>query len=149
MVHSTGISLRPTWLAFTPWTTLVDYLEMLEFVERHRLIDHVDPVQYTIRLLVPPGSLLLESTSMKPYLGTLDQSSFSYRWKHPNPQMDELYKAVNTVVETNSRLGVAAEETFHNVWALAAAIQGETPRRRQPLSSNRIRAPRLTEPWFC
>ena len=149
IVHSTGISLRPTWLAFTPWTTLGDYLEMLEFVERHRLIDHVDPVQYTIRLLVPPGSLLLNSTSMKTYLGTLDQSSFSYRWEHPNPQMDELYKAVNTKVEKNSRLGVTAEKTFHNVWELAAEIQGETPPRHQPLSPNRIRAPRLTEPWFC
>ena len=59
-------------MPFTPWTTLDDYLDMLDFVEAQGLIDHVDPVQYTIRLLVPPGSLLLETAAMRPHLGALD-----------------------------------------------------------------------------
>src|SRR5262249_57528241 len=46
IVHAAGIALRPTWVAFTPWTTLGDYLEVLEFIEENGLIDHVDPVQY-------------------------------------------------------------------------------------------------------
>src|SRR5262249_1316336 len=58
-VRAAGIAPRPTWVAFPPWTTLDDYREMLDFVQREGLIDHVDPVQYSIRLLVPPGSLLL------------------------------------------------------------------------------------------
>ncbi|MFQ5520929.1 MAG: CUAEP/CCAEP-tail radical SAM (seleno)protein, partial [Candidatus Methylomirabilia bacterium] len=61
IVRDAGIAFRPTWVAFAPWTTLQDYLEMLEFVEAEGLIHHVDPVQYSIRLLVPPGSKLLES----------------------------------------------------------------------------------------
>src|SRR5262249_48941114 len=84
IVRGAGITLRPTWVAFTPWTTREDYLEMLTFVEEHELIDHVDPVQYTIRLLVPPGSYLLDRPAMKPHLGPLDQASFSYRWAHPD-----------------------------------------------------------------
>src|SRR5207302_1814172 len=32
-----GIALRPTWVAFTPWTTLEDYRELLDFVEAHGL----------------------------------------------------------------------------------------------------------------
>src|SRR5215471_9364728 len=65
-VRAAGIAPRPTWVAFTPWTTLGDYLDMLAFIEANGLIDHVDPVQYTIRLLIPPGSYLLNRPEMKP-----------------------------------------------------------------------------------
>src|SRR5262249_37293774 len=44
-----GITLRPTWVAFTPWTTLEGYREWLDFLAAERLVDHVDPVQYGIR----------------------------------------------------------------------------------------------------
>lgn len=40
--------------------TLDDYLEMLRFVETQGLIRHVDPVQYSIRLLIPPDSAILD-----------------------------------------------------------------------------------------
>ena len=33
---------------------------MLDFVEANDLVDHVDPVQFVIRLLIPPGSWLAE-----------------------------------------------------------------------------------------
>ncbi|MEK7276070.1 MAG: CUAEP/CCAEP-tail radical SAM protein, partial [Chloroflexota bacterium] len=56
IVAEAGIPIRPSWVAFTPWTTLVDYCDVLEFVEANGLIDHVDPVQYAIRLLIPPHS---------------------------------------------------------------------------------------------
>ena len=48
-----------------------DYRELLDFVEAEGLSTHVDPVQFSVRLLVPPGSLLLESPAMRPYLGAL------------------------------------------------------------------------------
>ena len=60
IVRDAGITFRPTWVPFTPWTTRDDYLEILDFVEEHGLIDNIDPVQYSIRLLVPPGSYLLD-----------------------------------------------------------------------------------------
>ena len=62
IVHKTGIALRPTWVPFTPWATLDDYLEILEFVDTHHFVYHVDPVQYAVRLLIPPGSYLLKPT---------------------------------------------------------------------------------------
>src|SRR5262245_57714024 len=71
LVSAAGMTLRPTWVAFTPWTTLEDYRELLEFVETQGLVDAIDPVQFSIRLLVPPGSLLLESGALRPYLGAL------------------------------------------------------------------------------
>ena len=60
ILDAAGVPLRPTFVPFTPWTTLDDYLELIDWIERARLIEHVDPVQLAMRLLVPPGSLLLE-----------------------------------------------------------------------------------------
>src|SRR5581483_1857056 len=73
-LHATraaGITLRPTWVAFTPWTTLESYRAWLDFVEAEDLLDAVDPVQYGLRLLVPPGSLLLAHPEMQRHLGPL------------------------------------------------------------------------------
>ncbi|MGH8959509.1 MAG: radical SAM protein, partial [Acidimicrobiia bacterium] len=53
-----GIALRPSWMPFTPWTGLEDVASILRFLHFHRLLDTVDPVQLSIRLLVPAGSLL-------------------------------------------------------------------------------------------
>ena len=68
IVRAAGMSLRPTFVAFTPWTTLDDYLELCELIASHHLEDEVDPVQLAIRLLVPPGSLLLDQPELKPFL---------------------------------------------------------------------------------
>jgi radical SAM superfamily enzyme YgiQ (UPF0313 family) len=146
ITRGAGIALRPTWVAFTPWTTREDYLEIFEFIDEHDLVDHVDPVQYSIRLLVPPGSYLLNRPAMKPFLGPLDQQSFSYRWIHPDPRMDDLQKEVAALVEADARAGEDPAATFYRVWSLAAG--GERAPLR-PLAPERLRAPRLSEPWFC
>jgi radical SAM superfamily enzyme YgiQ (UPF0313 family) len=147
VVHAAGIALRPTWVAFTPWTTREDYLEVLEFIEANGLIDHVDPVQYTIRLLVPPGSYLADRPAMKQYLGPLDQAAFSYHWDHPDPHMDHLQKAVSKLVEADATAGVDPADTFYRVRDLAAGRKSNGAVR--PLPRDRMRAPRLSEPWFC
>jgi radical SAM superfamily enzyme YgiQ (UPF0313 family) len=147
LVRAADIAPRPTWVAFTPWTTLGDYLDMLAFIEANGLIDHVDPVQYTIRLLVPPGSYLLNRPEMKAHLGPLDQASFSYVWAHPDPRMDRLQKQVAALVEKDVHAGEDPAVTFYRVWALAA---GRQPATVVPLlPPERERAPRLSEPWFC
>jgi radical SAM superfamily enzyme YgiQ (UPF0313 family) len=147
IVRGAGIAYRPTWVAFTPWTTLDDYIEVLDFVEEHGLIDHVDPVQYSIRLLVPPGSYLLDRPAMKPHLGPLNQASFSYTWIHPDPRMDRLHKEVSALVEKDTQAGVDPSDTFYKIQALATGRQALDV--VSPLPRDRVRAPRLSEPWFC
>ena len=147
IVHGTGIALRPTWVPFTPWTTLDDYLEILQFIDAHRLVYHVDPVQYAVRLLIPPGSYLLNRPEVKTLSLTLDEASFSYTWAHPDPRMDELHKTVNDFVENDARAGVDALETFYQIWTLAANMQGHPPPKQR--RDIHLRAPRLTEAWFC
>ena len=146
-----GVELRPTWVAFTPWTRLEDYRDLLDFIEAAELIDRVDPVQYSLRLLVPPGSLLLHSPAMRPHLGALEQETFSYRWIHPDPRMDRLQEAVAAAVAAAAECGEDAAATFDRVRALADELAGEPPHPSVAarLDPGRPRPPRITEPWFC
>ena len=147
IVHGVGITLRPTWVPFTPWTTLYNYLEILQFIDTHCLVYHVDPVQYAVRLLIPPGSYLLNRPEVKTFSLTLDEASFSYTWAHPDARMDELHKTVNALVENDGRAGVDAMDTFYRIWTLAADMQGQAPPKHR--KEAHLPAPRLTEPWFC
>jgi len=151
IVQGAGIALRPTFVSFTPWTTIEDYIEVLEFVESERLIDNVDSIQYSIRLLVPPGSLLLTQPDSNLWLGRLVQESFSYEWAHPDPRMDELHKRVSVIVEQAAGRDQDAAETFYNVLQLARAVRGDTSsdRLEAQVYPPRLRPPRLTEAWFC
>src|SRR5207249_8650132 len=122
-------------------------LDMLAFIEELGLIDNVDPVQYTIRLLVPPGSYLVSRPEMRAHLGPLDPASFSYRWEHPDPRMDRLHKEVSALVEKDVGDGVDPAVTFYRVWSLASGRKQGADATALPLE--RVRAPRLSEPWFC
>lgn len=150
ILRSAGIALRPSFVAFTPWTTIDDYIEMLEFISSNDLIYHVDPVQYSIRLLVPPGSLLLSSQDAGLWPGRLNQEAFTYEWRHPDPGMDELHAEVSRAVELAAMRSEDAMETFYRVREMAYAARGEgSPLRAKEISPLRLRPPRLTEAWFC
>jgi radical SAM superfamily enzyme YgiQ (UPF0313 family) len=147
--RAAGITLRPTWVAFTPWTTLDGYRAWLDFVEAEDLVDAVDPVQYGLRLLVPPGSLLLAHEDMRPHLGRLVADAFYHEWTHPDPRMDALQQTVGAAVAAAADRREDAAVTFHRVRALADEAAGRAPRPVPAVTADRRRAPRLTEPWFC
>ena len=149
VVRAAGIALRPTWVAFTPWTTLEGYRAWLDFLAAEALVDHVDPVQYGIRLLVPPGSLLLELPAMRAHLGEKVAGGFHYRWTHPDPRMDRLADDVAALVAAAAERNEDAAITFDRVRTLAAAAAGAPPPEPLALPADRRRPPRLTEPWFC
>jgi radical SAM superfamily enzyme YgiQ (UPF0313 family) len=142
-VRDAGITMRPTWVAFTPWTTLDDYLAMLDFVEAEGLVYHVDPVQYSVRLLIPPGSLLLDTPALRPYLGPLVADAFHYHWTHPDPRMDALHAEVSALVAEAAATKEDAAVTFGRIRDLAGPRSALAATMPSPL------APRLTEAWFC
>jgi radical SAM superfamily enzyme YgiQ (UPF0313 family) len=148
-IRGAGIALRPSLVPFTPWTTLGDYLDLLEFVAAHDLVDHVDAVQWAIRLLVPPGSVLLERPSMRPFLRSLDPAALTYTWTHPDPRMDALQREVMAIVERATRDGTDGDAAFLEIRTVAYRAAGHSSPRARPGPVARPRAPRLTEPWFC
>lgn len=157
ILQSEGITLRPSLVAFTPWTTLEDYAEMFGLVEQHRLIDCIDPVQYSVRLLVPPGSALLtppetHPTPMHQFLGPLDQQKFQHIWTHPDPRMDALQQSVTKVVESSTKAKEDPERTFYRLWELVyntAELEFTSLHKTASMNPDRLRPPRMTEPWFC
>lgn len=144
IVREAGIHFRPTWVAFTPWTTRLDYGDMLRFLKEMDLVDHVDPVQLSLRLLVPPGSLLLENGKMTPHLTGLDPAAFSHRWIHPDPEMDRLQQDISRIVTEDARQEIDPAVTYGRIWQKAEGTDPDIrfdPKRKKP--------PRMTESWYC
>ncbi len=140
------IHVQPTWVPFTPWTTLADYIEMLAWIRACGLIQHVPSVQLSIRLLVPPQSALLDHPAAVEWLGPLDAADFTYRWRHPDPRMDGLQQAVSRLAEGGGEDAVAV---FAAVEKLAYEMDGRSPPHDLPPNLFQPAPPRLTEDWFC
>jgi radical SAM superfamily enzyme YgiQ (UPF0313 family) len=142
-----GLSLRPTLVPFTPWETLDGYLDLLgTFAERGWLAS-VDPVQLSLRLLVPPGSLL-EGADDVEFLG-LDEKALTWRWGHPDPRMDALQREVAAAAADGERHGEPSHATQAKIMALALAAAGRSLGPVVPTPPSGRLAPRLTEHWFC
>ncbi len=148
--RAAGIALRPSLVPFTPWSSLDDYLELLEVFEREGWLPFLDPVQLSIRLLVPPGSLLL-GAGFDDELGLqgLDEAGLTYVWRHPDPRMDRLQAQVARAAEEAAAGDAAAAETFDRVRQLALAAAGRAHRHVPAPRMPGVAAPRLTESWFC
>lgn len=149
--RASKISIRPTLVSFTPWTTAENYLDVLDFVETFDLIDEVDPIQYAIRLLIPPGSSLLGQPTLAPHLQEFDPENFIHRWTHPDPRMDRLHEKTLAIVEEATENSEDPFFTFEKIRKTAATIL-ERPNctGAQPsVAPDRVRPPRLTESWFC
>jgi radical SAM superfamily enzyme YgiQ (UPF0313 family) len=149
ILDGAGIAHLPTQVAFTPWTTLDDYLAQLDFIGSRGLEAHMAPVQWTIRLLLPPRSPLLQAPDATEWLGDLDPAGFTYRWRHPDPRMDALYDQVAERVAAADAAGEPAAMTHAAVRALAHAAAGRPVPPPGETAAQRRPPPRLTENWFC
>jgi len=151
LLERVGIVLRPSLLPFSPWETLESYLALLNFFEERHLVEHIDPVHFSIRLLIPPGSALLASPDSREWLGELDAAAYTYRWRHPDPRMDELQHDVATLVEQAEQAHTDPIETFFAIKALALAVADEDLCISQAVQGygNGKVLPHLTESWFC
>jgi radical SAM superfamily enzyme YgiQ (UPF0313 family) len=148
LCERTGLVVRPTFVTFTPWTTLDDVRVLVDFLVARSLIDHVDPVQLSIRLLVPPGSLLLGAHPGT--FGPLDPAALTHAWEHEDPRMDALQARLAGRVASAAHLGEDAATTFVSIRALvyeAAGLPG--PGAAWAARLKRKRVPHVTEPWFC
>ena len=144
--NSIGLTLSPTFVAFTPWTTVDGYVGMLREIDRLGLVPAVSPIQYAIRLLIPQGSRMLELADVRARIGRFDGGSLTHVWRHGDPSVDALQRELEQLV--GSRVTAPREELFARVWEVAHAAAGGIPPRRTPLRS-RAAVPYLNEPWYC
>ena len=148
-----GIETRPSWLPFTPWTSFADVLDVLDFVADHDLVGNVDPVQYSIRLLLPKGSLLLELPDMQRHLGPYDEAQLSYAWRAADPAVDALQAELAALVAALADADTEIAKSYAAVREVVLDAAGTAAEhRRREISVDVERAatrPRLTEAWFC
>jgi len=149
VLDGVGLPLHPTLVAFTPWTMLEDYLETLEFFRARGLASHVPPVQLSIRLLVPPGSALLEDPESAACFGPLDRESLLHPWCHPDPRMDALHAEVQALVARDEAARTPGRASWEAIGALAQAAAGRATRDEPMPPPFRPEPPRLSEHWFC
>ncbi len=90
LCRAEGLTLVPTFVAFTPWTTLDGYRDLQDVVEAVGLTSHVSPIQWGIRLLVTWQSRLLELEDIQKVIGPFDQKTLTFPWRHPDPRVDDL-----------------------------------------------------------
>jgi hypothetical protein len=127
---------------FTPWSTRDDVHALLRFVADHDLVANVDPVQYTIRLLIPRDSLLLELPDVAARVGAYDADRGAYPWTADDPAMDDLQLRLAALVEARLADDASPVEIYREVCGAAGLEPPDVPETVRDV-------PRLTEPWFC
>ena len=148
LFRNVGLTLQPTFVPFTPWTSLGGYLELLAVIAERDLIENVAPIQLGIRLLIPAGSRLLELEEVRNVIGSFDPSGLAYPWKHLDARMDMLLDRVQQLANAGDRLKRSRTDTFGHIWRASAELAGETT-SGQPLPSGSREIPHFTEPWYC
>ena len=145
-----GLILQPTFVPFTPWTTLAGYRELLALVAELDLTENVAPIQLGIRLLIPAGSRLLELDEVRTAIGEFDASGLAYPWKHPDVRMDILSERVQELANDGHRLKRSRTETFSLIWRAAQELAGESASLDIVPAKSASRAiPHFAEPWYC
>ena len=138
ILRDAGIEVRPSWMPFTPWTTRDAFVALLDFVHEHDLVGSVDAVQYSVRLLLPEGSLLLDHPDLAPHLGAWDAERSTYTWASPDPEIDALQQRIAAIVDSSD-----------DVVTLYARVREAAGAPPVDLSQVTLGRPRLTESWFC
>jgi len=139
IMRELGLTLAPTFVTFTPWTTWKGYRELLQLLVDLHLVENVSPIQLAIRLLIPAGSRLLELPDIRGIIGPFDREALSYRWQHCDSTIDELCKNLRTQI----RRKATRTEIFQGIWELA---HGSRPDFHL---ASRATIPYLNEPWYC
>ena len=144
LCRDNSVMLMPTFVPFTPWTTIGGYVGLLDLLDELDLVEQVAPIQLAIRLLVTSGSPLLELPDIRAAAGVFDPASLTWPWRHHDASVDALQQDVMRIAggAAHSRSGA-----FHAIAALARERAGLPASARLP--RQRPLAPTLSEPWYC
>ncbi len=150
LMDEVGLPLAPTFVAFTPWTTLEGYIELLDTVERLGLVEQVSPIQWAIRLLIPAGSRLLELPDVRMRIDEFDPAALAFPWRHEDRRVDILQRRVASLI--GRRQGAGRGDVFESIRAMAVSMCDDPSivrARALPPPVARASVPYLTEPWYC
>lgn len=145
LCRDAGLTLSPTFVPFTPWTSIDGFVELLDALESLDLVEQVAPIQLVIRLLITSGSPLLELPDVQATIGPFDPGSLTWPWGHADPRVDALQDAAMRVV--GARGTGARGDLFAAIRGLADEAAGRPARATRQQSAAAV--PYLDEPWYC
>jgi hypothetical protein len=147
LCRETGIALSPTFVSFTPWTSLDGYCDLLQALASLDLVEQLAPIQLAIRLLIPSGSRVLELTDVRALVGPFDPERLVFPWRHPDARVDRLQLSLETLVRDHAR--TPRREVFERAWEVAHQAAGKRVKLPRGAAPSRAAIPYLTEPWYC
>ncbi len=148
LLRQAGIALAPTFVAFTPWTTLEGYIALLQRLLDLKLVESVPPIQLAIRLLIPAGSYLLELPGFRARLGPFDRQILGFPWQHADARVDRLQQDVQQWVAEAEGRQLARRDIFAAIWRLAHVAAGmDVP--ELPAGALGEPTAHMSEPWYC
>lgn len=142
LMRAAGLTLQPTFIAFTPWTTCASYCDLLRALRELDLVENVAPVQLALRLLVTNASRLLELDDIQRVLRPFDAQSLVYPWVHEDAAVDRLGARVFQSVAQAQKQGKSRGEIFQEVCEIAGMPENFKLIPRAAI-------PYLDEPWYC
>lgn len=145
LAREAQLALQPTFLAFTPWTTLDSYRDLLRVLRNLDLVESVSSVQLALRLLITSNSRLLELDDIRSVTGPFNRKSLVYPWTHPDAQVDALGARIFRLVDRLQKQGLHRTEIFAAIWNEA----GDDPLPENFHLMPRAVVPYLDEPWYC
>ena len=141
-MREAGLALQPTFIAFTPWTTVESYGALLRALAELELVEHTAPVQLALRLLITQNSRLLELPEVHGMIGTFDESALVYPWKHRDAGVDALASCVFQTASRRQDQNRSRAEIFGEIWELVLRTPPPALRPQPPVAH-------LDEPWYC
>ena len=148
LMRHVGIAFSPTFVAFTPWTTLQSYRDLLRVIAKLDLVDSVAPVQLAIRLLVPNGSYLLQA----PRLKANSKPTTRLRWATPGitTTPEWIHSSKPSGLSPKELIVRTPRVRWHvqQIWQATHDALGETA---PPITIVALanRPPRHSENWYC
>ena len=145
-----GMTLLPTFVPFTPWTTFAGYTDLLDVLAEQGLTENVAPIQLAIRLLIPAGSRLLELPEVSAMVGPFDSAALVFPWKHEDARVDALAREISQLVQRGDSLKLSRTEIFSHIRRAANAAAGNRAPNGIVFSATKSApVPYLDEPWYC
>ncbi|MFW2440225.1 MAG: CUAEP/CCAEP-tail radical SAM (seleno)protein [Arenicellales bacterium] len=148
MMAEHDIALAPTFIPFTPWTTIENYLNLLNKIAELKLIMCVNPVQLSLRLLIPSDSRLLELPKEETCITDFNPASLGYTWVHKDPQLDLLQENIRHWTEKAENDGLSRLQVFNGIRRIALKAAGRSAEDvTESYSGNSV--PTHSESWYC
>jgi radical SAM superfamily enzyme YgiQ (UPF0313 family) len=147
-----GLVLQPTFVPFTPWTTLAGYRDLLNVVAEQDLVENIAPIQLGIRLLIPARSRLLELEDVRRNVDPFDPAALVYPWKHPDPRLDALAECVQNLASAGEKLKRSRADMFTRICRATSELSSQDGAAvvwPPPAMASRPSIPHFTEPWYC